>query len=207
MRCEAPDPRFYGELRDLNLEFLRLVLEGPPAPAPVFGLPGMVATTLRGLSPAQLETVAATPCLLAALPPGAVPAREAVLRDSHEPPDSPWEHATRLFVVGVLTYLWHTARQGPLHRALCAGFPLPATEGAGFRELRELARLASRHLEARFRSHPRFWPDLAAAARAGAPGPLRLAQLTAVQLALAPGGRAGAPVVRARLAPPSFAAR
>jgi hypothetical protein len=198
MRCEAPDLRFYGELRDLNLEFLQLIIESPPGRSPVFGLPGDVVGTLRRLPPARVEDLAATPCLMAALPAGMVLARDGVVREPAEPVDSPWDQATRLFVVGVLTYLWQTARQGPLHRALCAGFTLPATDTAGFRELREIARLASRHLEARFLGHPRFWPDLAAAAGAGSPGVLRLAQLTAVQLALGPGGRGGASPTRGR---------
>lgn len=184
MRCEAPDSHFFAELRDLNLAFLSLAVTARQvAHGPVFGLDGVVLEGLARLGPAQLETVALVPCLLAAF---TTHAGRAVLRAAEPSPvaDGAWLEQARLFTAGLLTYLRQAVHHDPLRAALCVGRAgwLPVPEARG-RDIRAEADGAMRHLEARFRACDRFWPDLVRAARDGNPERLKLARLTAIQLA------------------------
>lgn len=191
MRREAPDQRFYSEIRDLNLEFLRLVRDGRRGTRPVFGLDSGVADQLGRLMAAQLEAAAATPCLLAGVARVRQPGPLAT--KISEPPletEVQWQEASRVFLASLMTYVWQTARRDPLLAGLCAGpandWAAPLRE-AGFRELRELC--DSRHygLTARFHGHPRFWQDLVSAARGGDPQRVHLARMSGIQLALVAG--------------------
>lgn len=186
MQREAPDRHFYAEMRDLNLEFLMLVMRCRQRPGePVFGLDAAVVDHLRRLGPAQLESMATTPCLLAGLratpPPGLVRAAEPRLGE-----ESPPAADGCVFAAGLLTYVCQMVRRDPLRAALCAG-PAPGWPAAGLRlrDIHACARQARLHLEARFCRHPRFWPDLVCAAREGEPRRLELARLAAIQLAVA----------------------
>lgn len=189
MRREPPDPGFYAEIRDLNLECLRLVIEGRRGVRPVLGLDSAIVEQISRLTSTQLEAVAGTPCLLAALsavrPAGTVP--DGIAEPLHES-DARWLDATRVFTAGLITYVWQTARRDPLLAGLCVG---PVTRNSAdpatlsFRDVRRVTRGASHHLEARFYRHARFWPDLIRACRDGNAERVRLAQLTGIQLALA----------------------
>lgn len=191
MRCEAPDLRFYGELQDLNREFLHLIIEGRQGSRPVLGLAPEVAGRLCQFEAPQLDAVAATPCLLATLAASAAEPFTTGVRDGSEFGEARWVEATRVYAASLGTYVWQTAPRGALLAALCgappvaAGQPVPAAAGT----VRAFARVENRRLEARFHRHPRFWPDLVAAAAAGNAERMRLAQLTAVQLSLHGDGR------------------
>ncbi|CAG0942777.1 hypothetical protein GPROT2_01867 [Gammaproteobacteria bacterium] len=190
MEREAPDKHFYAEMRDLNLEFLTLLghCRHRPPGAPLFGLDAAVLEPLGRLGAAQLEAMAATPCLLAGF--RSTPAR-GLARVAEPPPgDEPGCGGdARVFAAGLLTYVWQMARRDPLRAALCAGPPLegPAA-GLCFRDIPGYASRAMLHIEARFCRHTRFWPDLVRAARDGQPQRMDLVRLTAIQLAVAESG-------------------
>jgi hypothetical protein len=182
-------------MRDLNLEFLGLVATGRHCcHGPIFGLDSAVVDPISRFSGAQLEAMAATPCLLAgfATSRGSRPARIA------EPPpaaDPEWAVHARLFAAGLLTYVEQMTRRDPLLAALCAGFAAGNAAGVlagdtAFRDIRRYADRALQHLEARFRRQQRFWPDLVRATRDGHPERLQLARLSAIQLATFEAGRA-----------------
>jgi hypothetical protein len=60
-----------------------------------------------------------------------------------------------------------------------------------FSDIHALAARALLHVEARFAARSRFWPDLVRAARDGNDESIRLARLTAIQLATSEAGRGG----------------
>lgn len=191
MRREAPDPRFYSEIHDLNLEFLRLVKDGRRGTRRVFGLDSAVADQIARLTAAQLEAAVATPCLLAVIARIRQPGPLGTMIS--EPPleaEAQWQEASRVFLASLMTYVWQTARRDPLLASLCAGRAndcgAPVRE-AGFRELRMLCDSRNYALRARFHEHPRFWQDLVSAARGGDPHRVHLARMSGIQLALLTG--------------------
>ena len=188
MRCEAPDLRFYTELRELNRGFLDLLIDGQQGSRPVLGLAAAIVDQLRLLPAAELDAVAATPCLLATLMAGAAPAVQSGVRDGGEFREARWNEATRVYAASLSTYIWQTVPRGPLLAALC-GAAGNQHDGPGTYALTAVGRGEHRLPDARFRRHPRFWPDLVSAASTGNPERLRLARLTAVQLALHGDGR------------------
>ena len=185
MRREAPDTRFYIDIKDLNVEFLSLVAAARErCHGPVFGLDSAVVEHIGRLSPAQLEAMAETPCLLAGF--AAARAQRFASRVAEPAPahDAEWIERARLFAAALLTYAWQTARRDALRAALCVGPAATALAGdTSFRQIRGYADRALSHLEARFRRSGRFWPDLVRAGREGHPERLQLARLTAIQLA------------------------
>ena len=189
MQCEAPDTHFYAEMRDFNLEFLALVAAGRiRRHGPVFGLDIAVVDQISRFNPAQLEAMAATPCLLA----GFSGLRSRGTRVSEPQPalDPQWGEHARLYAAGLLTYVWQATRRDSLRAALCVGAAEQLLGGdSRFRDIRSVADQAVQHLEARFRRCSRFWPDLVRAAREGHPERLQLARLTAIQLATSEASR------------------
>lgn len=187
MRREAPDRDFYTAMRDLNLEFLGLLIRCRyHSCAMAFGLDVAVHERLARLAAEQLEAIAATPCLLAGLPEtvGIRPAQAAA--EPRPEADFPCAADRGVFIAGLLTYAAQMVRSDPLRAALCAGPGLErAIAGLRFREIHAYARRTRPRLEARFCRHPRFWPELVAAAREGAFRRLELARLSAIQLAVA----------------------
>lgn len=187
MASKWPDLQVRREIHEFNREFLELVCtDGRPGTA--FGLDPSVRQRLRLLSPAQLDAVAATPCLLAAfsvLPPHF--AALGVAEAQKVAPGGAEAEAARLFAASLLAWLWHTARQDRLLAALCIGPGSLAVEhlrSAAFRDLQRTALVAAECLEARFCRHPRLWPDLVRAASMPA-GPIATAtRLSVVQLTL-----------------------
>jgi len=185
MQCEAPDTHFYADIRDFNLEFLGLVASARHAgQGCLLGLDSGVVQQVSRLPALQLQAMATIPCLLAAFGVGP----RTGLRVAEPPPgeDPRWVERLRLFTTGLLTYLWQMSRSDALRVALVLGPTAPPhAPEAPMRDIRNHAEQAARHLEARFRTSPRFWPDLVRAARDGQPQRLHLARLTAIQLASA----------------------
>jgi hypothetical protein len=186
MRRETPDSRFYTELEELNLEFLQLLADRPRhLETQAFGLEAGVVEQISRLTLPQRQAVAATPCLLAGL--GRWPQRGNAVRiaeDRTEVGDRRWADAARVFVTGLVTYVWQMARRDDLHAALCLGGRAREFRDFGFREAQRYAAAALGCMEARFRYQRWLWPDLIRCAREGNAERLRLAQLSAVQLAL-----------------------
>jgi hypothetical protein len=187
MRREAPDTRFYSEIKDLNVEFLALVAAARDrCHGPVFGLDSAVVEHIGRLAPAQLEAMAETPCLLAGFAAARAPRFDSRVAEPAPVSDPQWTGRARLFAAGLLTYAWQVARRDSLRAALCIGPSAAALAGdTSFRDIRGYADRALLHLEARFRRSHRFWPDLVRAGREGHPERLQLARLTAIQLATA----------------------
>lgn len=193
-----PDTQLRQEIRDFNREFLELICTDT-RPGTVFGLQPTVRQRLGALVPAQLEAIAATPCLLAAfvvLPPRQLPrgVAEATgagpVADSGQPagpvPRAQAE-AARIYAASLLTWLWHTARQDRLLAALCIGPGRVGVEQLGsacFRDLQRAAAGADECLEARFCRYPRLWPDLVRAASGADATLLTATHLSVVQLTL-----------------------
>ncbi|MBW7929958.1 MAG: hypothetical protein H3C57_01450 [Gammaproteobacteria bacterium] len=172
-------------MRDLNLEFLRLLVRCRyHSCAMAFGLDAAVHERLVRLAAEQLEAIAATPCLLAGLPEATDRPAQAAAEPRPEA-GSPCVADRGVFIAGLLTYASQMVRRDPLRAALCAGPGLErAIAGLRFREIHAYARHTRPRLEARFCRHPRFWPELVAAAREGAFRRLELVRLSAIQLAV-----------------------
>jgi len=192
MQCEAPDKRFFGEMRDLNAEFLALVTH-PAAGEPAWRLLGLSAATGRGLcrlDPAELEFVTAVPGLLAdfrRLPPALGVFEPSPLPDEL---DRHWLQQASVFAAGLLTYLWQLARRERLLTTLCLG-PGNAMRGelraVGFRDIQHCARNSVAELRARFGDHPTWWPELLTAARSEDHDERSRCQLDLIALGLATG--------------------
>ena len=188
MPGKRPDTQFRREIREFNREFLDLVCNDPRS-GTAFGLPPAIRERLVLLTPAQLETIADTPCLLVGflvLPPAVPPAGVA---EASVPGVEPAPHlvATRVYAAALLTWLWHTARQDPLLAALCIGPGRGRVEqlaSAGFRDLQRGVAFAAECLEARFCRHPRIWPDLVRAVSRADAQVLMATHLSALQLTL-----------------------
>lgn len=189
MQCKPPDTRFYDDLKDLNVEFLNLIVaHGHSWQKPVLGLDAGSASALRRLSDSELAFIATAPGLLAGFtvlpPPPGVSEPRADLHQS----DERWLESTRLFCIGMMTYLWQMARRDHLVAVLCVG---PATGRVGclaelsFREIQGSADRAMSQLNARFGGHPTFWPDLIRAARSEDPELKDLSRLSIIPLTLA----------------------
>lgn len=170
MQCEAPDKRFFGELRELNAEFLALVTQPVAGEAAwrLLGLPAATGHDLCRLDPDELEFVTAVPGLLAdfrRLPPAL-----GVFEPSPLPAalDPQWLQQASVFAAGLLTYLWQLARRDRLLTTLCLG---PGSSmrrelrAVGFRDIQHCARNSIAELRARLGSHPTWWPELLTAAR------------------------------------------
>jgi hypothetical protein len=186
MRPEPPDTRFYAELRDLNLEFLHLIAGSQQLRCrPVFGLEAALAQQITRFTAPQIQSVAETRCLLAALsPPQRPPVPTGVAESPALTADPHWLVAARVFAAGLVTYAWHAVRRDPLRAALCLGPLAVEFRELGFRDAQRYSAAALGHLQARFHQYHRLWPDLIRAAREDNETRLHLARLSAVQLAL-----------------------
>ncbi|MCL4790616.1 MAG: hypothetical protein KJ040_01030 [Gammaproteobacteria bacterium] len=190
MSGKWPETRLGTELYGLNREFLELLRDGAREPF-VFGLDAPVRQRLAGLSPAQLDSIARTPCLLASfsvLPP-AQGARGVAEPSGPRAATMPaaLADAARLFAASLLAWLWHTAHEDRLLAVLCIGpglHHLGDLAGVPFSELQRAAVRATEHLEARFCRHPRLWPDLLRAASSGDTQLMAATRLSVVQLTL-----------------------
>jgi hypothetical protein len=150
---------------------------------------------LHRLPEARVELMARTPVLLAsfALPPPFPPAHRLAHRvDEARGPGAAMPSAdapgpVRAYAVGLVTWLWQTARAEPVVAALAMGPGLDGVDQlaeAGFRDIRRSAELAPHLLEARFCRHPRLWPDLVRAAASADDELLGVTRLSFVQLSL-----------------------
>jgi hypothetical protein len=195
MRPEPPDSRFYAEITDLNLEFLRLVADSRRHRAEaVFGLEPTIADLIARLTSAQLLAIAETRCLLAGLrQPLRLFAATGVAEARGELSDRRWLEAAQVFAAGLITYAWQVARRDPLRATLCLGALAPEFRELGFRDAQRYSAAAPGHLEARFHAHSRLWTDLVTAAYRGGEDRLRLARLGVVQVALSDAARRALP--------------
>jgi hypothetical protein len=191
MRPEHSDMRLYAELTGLNLGFLGLITKpGPLREAPVLGLDAATVEQLRRLSEEELEFVAGTPGLLACFSP--IPSVQR-LRVSEQPvseisAQTDWRESARLYVTGLLTYLWQMEQQNWPCCALCASATGQDSEPSmqlDFTRIRSSADLAVDQLRARFTGHPSFWTDLIRSARSGDAEFQTLSRLTIIPLVLA----------------------
>ena len=185
-----PETRLGTELHGLNLGFLELLRDGADEPY-AFGLDAPVRQRLAALSPAQLDSIACTRCLLASfrtLPPGGIPRGVAEpVGHRHAPLPAALAEPARLFAASLLTWLWRATREDHLLAALCVGpgrDDLDRLSKADFGDLQRAAITATEHLEARFCRHPRLWPDLLRAALSGDAQLLAATHLSAIQLTL-----------------------
>jgi len=188
MVLEAPEKRFFCELRELNAEFLSLAGHPDrPGGRELFGLEPALSECIGSLSAEQLDFVAGTPVLLAGFaaidaPPG-IGERTAYF----DAADGNWLASTQAFSAGLMTYLWQIARRGGLDAAFCVGLSRDQVRRLAawrFADIRVLAATASQRIEARFCHHPRFWPELIRAAGSGAKPVQRLLRLSAISLAI-----------------------
>lgn len=188
MRCKAPDIAFFADLRDLNAECLALIRGHRPTTSPrVLGLEAGVVTQIRGLSPVEIDFVAATPCLLAGFT--ALPTAKTVSEAGSLPTlqDRTWYETARVFAATLMTYLRQVAREDRLTIALCVGPRRAVAAELAALPLTQIparAALAVSGLEARFADNPRFWPDLLRAACSGDREARVLACLTSIPLCL-----------------------
>lgn len=189
MQCKPPDMRFYSELKELNTEFLNLIVDhGKPWQKSVLGLDAGSASALRRLSDSEIDFIAAAPGLLAGFtvlpPPRGVSESRADLHRS----DEHWLAAARLFCIGMMTYLWQLARRDQLVATLCIGPASGRIRGLAelsFGEIQGCADRAIAQLNARFGDHPTFWPDLIRAARSEDAEFKDLSRLAIIPLTLA----------------------
>jgi hypothetical protein len=189
MHCKPPDMRFYGELKDLNAEFLNLIIDhAKPWQEPVLGLDAGSALALRRLSDSELDFIAAAPGMLAGFTVLPSPQRVSESRADLHQSDERWLASARLFCIGMMTYLWQVARRDQLVATLCVG---PANGRVArlaelsFREIQGCADRAMTQLNARFGGHPTFWPDLIRAARSEDQEFKALSRLAIIPLTLA----------------------
>ena len=191
MRPEHSDMRLYVEITGLNRGFLELITKpGPLREAPVLGLDAATVDQLRQLSPEELEFIAGTPGLLACFShiPSVSRLRVAEKSVSRISAQTGWRESARLYVTGLLTYLWQMEQQDWPCCALCAGStgqsPMLSVE-LDFTRIRSSADLAVDQLRARFTEHPSFWTDLIRSARSGDAEFRSLSRLTIIPLVLA----------------------
>ncbi len=191
MRPEHSDMRLYVELTGLNRGFLGLITEtGPLREAPVLGLDAATVDQLRRLSQEELEFIASTPGLLACFSniPTVSRLRVAEKSVTRIAAQTGWRESARLYVTGLLTYLWQMEQQDWPCCALCAGSIGQGSEPSmklDFAQIRSSADLAVDQLRARFTEHPSFWTDLIRSARSGDAEFQSLSRLTIIPLVLA----------------------
>ena len=191
MRPEHSDMRLYVEITGLNRGFLELITKpGPLREAPVLGLDAATVDQLRQLSPEELEFIAGSPGLLACFShiPSVSRLRVAEKSVSRISAQTGWRESARLYVTGLLTYLWQMEQQDWPCCALCAGSTGQSSMLSvelDFTRIRSSADLAVDQLRARFTEHPSFWTDLIRSARSGDAEFRSLSRLTIIPLVLA----------------------
>ena len=172
MQCEAPDKRFFGELQDLNREFLALLTDSRAGEAAwrSLGLAPATASQLRSLSAAELDFIASVPGLLADFRrlPGSLGVSERPPADATL--DGEWLQAAAVFTAGLLTYLWQLSRRDRLLTAICLGpgpDPRQSIRAVSFKDIQHCAMHSAAELRTRLGWHPHWWADLLEAARSG----------------------------------------
>ncbi|MAF83273.1 MAG: hypothetical protein CL797_04145 [Chromatiales bacterium] len=183
--------RMYADLSDLNRGFLGLLTEpGAQQAVPNFGLDAAIIDQLCRLSLAELEFIAGTPGLLACFSqlPTVSMHRVAEAPTTRQPAQAAWRESARLYVTGLLTYLWQMEQRDWPCCALCAGSAELHSGSLGefdFARIHASADIAVDQLRARFSNYPSFWTDLIRSARSGNEDFQALARLTIIPLVLA----------------------
>ena len=191
MYPDHSDMRMYADLTDLNLGFLTLMTD-PSACQVVsnLGLDVVIVEQLSRLSIEELEFIAGTPGLLACF--SSVPERArhhvAEMPAAQLSTQSDWWESVRLYVTGLLTWLWQLEQRSVPGCTLC---PDSSKSGLAplaefdFVRIRSTADHAAVQLRARFANHPSFWVDLIRSARSGDEDFQALSRLTVIPLLLA----------------------
>ena len=189
MQCKPPDMRFYGELKELNIQFLSLIVDyGKHWQEPVLGLDAGSAAALCRLSASELDFIATAPGLLAGFTQLPLQPSVCEARVDLDQPDEDWLSSARHYCIGMMTYLWQLARRDQLVAALCVG---PVSKRIShfaelsFGDIQGCADRAIAQLSARFGDHPTFWPDLIRAARSQDAELRDLSRLAIIPLTLA----------------------
>ena len=192
MQRKPPDTHIYGEITELNREFLHLLAHFDRADQdPVFSLDPLLARRLASLDAMEREVIASTPCLLAEFRslPGS-DAAPAISDGAHR--DDGWSAACRrdieVFAASLLTYLWQSTHGHPLLTTLCIGLDKDAyrmLSELSFSRIRQHAEHAATLLQARLCAHPRFWPDLVGSVSISDRNLRVLSRLSIVQLTVA----------------------
>ena len=190
MAYQQREKRVSEDIRQLNLGFLRLLGQRAACPSsPRCGLDGVILNRLTRLSGAELETLAAAPCLLATVPLARrAPERSLAAEPAADGGGGAWLESARLYTMGLLVYVWELARTDPYLAGLCVDqrqVTVPALAELGIREVHELATVRAAGLRARFAENRRLWPDLLRAATQGDPELLHVTRLSVLQLAVA----------------------
>ncbi len=189
MAYQQREKRVSEDIRQLNLEFLRLLGQPAACPSPPrCGLDGVILTRLARLSREELETLAAAPCLLATVPLARCAAERSLAAEPAADGRGAWLESARLYTMGLLVYVWELARTDPYLAGLCVDRPqvtVPALAELGIRQVHELATVRAAGLRARFAENRRLWPDLLRAATQGDPELLHVTRLSVLQLAVA----------------------
>lgn len=193
IRLETPfDPVLAAEISAMNRTFLNLLTHPRVAgQASLLGLHAGVLGSLRRLSPAQLDTLAHAPLLLAGftLIPGAMRESGAAacqVADSGVPPE--WADEALQFANRLLTSLWHYSRLTDGITGFCVGLDRAAAgwlAALSFTELCDRAAAVCGSLQARHAAHPTCWPDLVNTACTDRPEKLAAAQLSLIPLTVA----------------------
>ncbi len=192
---EHSDIQMYADLAELNLGFLTLMIEeGASRAASALGLEPAIIEQLRRLTSAELEFIAGTPGLLACFsrfvpgPVHHVADRPDAKTSAQLPAESVWWESARLYVIGLLAYLWRLEQHRAPSCTLCAQSAesaLAPIADFDFARIRSSADLAVERLRARFVDHPSFWIDLIRSARSGNEDFRALSRLAVIPLLLA----------------------
>jgi hypothetical protein len=190
-------PSLLSRVQRLNLEYLQLLLDvqtpGPCAHADC--LSQGILQSLRKLSPAALQSVAAAPYALytlgfedqefwlAKLSASASDAGTMQVADDAAMGCRVLRHAA--FGEAVIFFAWHLAVASPLAARVMCGLPAAVAESlqtASFGKLQSVMRTCPWVLMPRWSGNPRFWPDLVKFAAAGDSQAVRHIQLLGNQL-------------------------
>lgn len=190
----APESRLLSTadlcITDINREFLRLLIHPVlRSPLPVLGLDPAIRARLRRLSDTALDSLAATPILLAEFHPfpGTGQQPPAVLSDqvADQDIDRGWLAERRAFADRLLTCLWQAASKGPFALPLGIGLERDAGlhfGGLSFTQIRRLRGEAADCLRTRLGTHPSCWPDLIRGVTQGDEAKLVAARLSLIPL-------------------------
>jgi hypothetical protein len=179
----AIDDATFETIRQANAAFLALVARraASDAGATALGMPGAIASRIAGQDATTRRFAAECPYTLFNVRFEDAPFWRSVATASGDPGgdvrrasalDAPRALAAPAadeprFVLTAVFLAWHLARHGDLCSALVLGMTPPVREvwrGMPLQALDAVAAVALPQLRARWGAHPRFWPQLLAAA-------------------------------------------
>ncbi len=183
-----------AEIANINREFLRLIADSDGTEtAALLGLDPATVASLRSLSPAELDRIAAAPQLLAEFSPLPGGSDPVAVADAERYPraDGQWTRKLQDFAQRLLVCLWQAARYNSRLVALNAGLEASSLRRLASQSFSALGRHSANgacYLRARFASHPRFWPDLIRSVRHGNREQQAASRLAVIQLSVSQAG-------------------